>query len=376
LERTVTALEALLTGTTMNEKTASPFVYILILNWNRWKDTIECLESIFRGDYPRYRVIVCDNGSSDESLANIAAWAEGRLDCAVPHYNPLRSLSFPPTPKPLAYVTYDKAQAERGGEDTGATAQLILIQTGENLGFSGGNNVGLRYALARDDFDYVWLLNNDTVIKPDSLSALVGKMQNNQRAGMCGSTLLYYDDPNKAQALCGATYNKWLGTLRLIGSFTQMPQKIDAVRIEKKLAFICGASMLVSKHFLRNIGLLGEEYFLYYEELDWALRSGNRYPLSYAEQSVVYHKEGATIGGSNRSIDNKSLVADFYGIRNRLIIARKFHPYTLPMVYMGLIVTALRRVARKQWNRIPMILKVALFPRKYAVIKEQLIKIT
>lgn len=358
------------------EMPAFPLVYILILNWNGWQETIECLESVFRNGYPNYRVIVCDNGSGDDSLANIAAWAEGRLDCAVSPDNLLRSCSFPPIPKPLLYVTYDKAQAESGGKGVEEGAQLVLIQTGSNLGFSGGNNVGLRYAQAQNDFGYVWLLNNDTVISPDALNALVEKMRSNQQAGMCGSTLLYYDDPAKVQALCGATYNKWLGTSRLIGSFIPVPQKINAVRIEKKLAFICGASILVTKSFLNDIGLLGEDYFLYYEELDWALRAGSRYTLAYAVQSVVYHKEGASIGGSNRQINNKSLIADFYGIRNRLFIARKYHSYSLPTVYLGLIITVLRRVARKQWSRIPMVLRVALFPRKYAVDNGQLTKIT
>ena len=356
--------------------TAYPLVYVLILNWQGWRDTIECLESVFRNDYPNYRVIVCDNGSGDGSLSNIAAWAQGRLDCAVSMSNPLRRHSFPPTAKPLPHVVYNKTQAERGGEGACENARLVLIQTGANLGFSGGNNVGLRYALARNDFGYIWLLNNDTVIDPGALSALVERMRNDQRSGMCGSTLLYYDDPDKAQALCGATYNKWLGTSRLIGSFTRAKQKIDAARIEKKLAFVCGASILVTKAFLQDVGLLGEDYFLYYEELDLALRARGRYTPAYAVQSVVYHKEGASIGGDNRRINNKSLAADFYNIRNRLVVARKFYPYTLPTVYLGLMVTVLRRVARKQWSRIPMILKVALFPRRYAVANGRLIKTT
>jgi GT2 family glycosyltransferase len=334
-----------------------PLVYIILLNWNGWKDTIECLESIFRNQYPNYRVIVCDNDSQDGSLDKIKLWAEGRLECNSEN-DQLNHLTSPPVFKPLSYVEYNRQEAENGGRRENTDAQLILIQTGGNLGFAGGNNVGLRFVMARNDFSYVWLLNNDTVIEPDALNHMVKRMQDVPGAGICGSTLLYYHDITRVQALGGATYNRWAGVSKHIGQgHTFMSEKIDIERVEKSMAYVVGASMLVSRDFLQEIGLLCEDYFLYYEELDWAIRSRERYRKVYAKDSIVYHKEGASIG-SNSCVSKKSLKADYYGIKNRLVFTKRFFPYALPTVYLGLLITLVNRIRRKQWNRIPMILRI------------------
>jgi len=168
----------------------NPKVYIIILNYNNWADTIECLESVLRNDYPNYQVIVVDNNSSNNSMEYIKAWAEGKLDVWVNPKHPLRYLSFPPVKKPIPYVHYTREEAENGGnkflEDKlkenlpeGITTKypMIFIQTGENLGFAGGNNVGIRYAFSKNDFEYIWFLNNDTVIEKDALFKLVQKFE-------------------------------------------------------------------------------------------------------------------------------------------------------------------------------------------------------
>lgn len=335
-------------------------VYVLILNWNGWQDTIECLESVFRLDYPSYRVIVCDNGSEDGSLQHIKAWAEGRLAVALPKDNPLRHLSFPPVPKPIPYVDYERSVAEEGGDPKDADNLLILIQTGSNLGFAGGNNVGLRYALARDDFDYVWLLNNDTVVRPDALTHLVRRMVEKPEAGMCGATVLCYDRPELVQSLGGCIYNKWLGACKPIGLLQSSKLPIDRQLVEKRMSYVAGSSLLVKKSFLGDIGLMSEDYFLYYEELDWAVRARGRYKLAYAPESIVYHEEGGTSGAERRKPEARDFTADYYSIRNRLIITRKYFRYALPVVYLGLVGAMGNRIRRRQWNRLGMILKLGL----------------
>jgi GT2 family glycosyltransferase len=238
-------------------------VYILILNWNGWLDTIECLESVFRTDHPNYQVLVCDNGSPDGSLTQIKAWAEGKLAAPVSDVEQLRALTSAPVPKPLSYVEYDRLQAEAGGQKTDDGARLILIKTGANLGFAGGNNVGLRYALAKSDYEYIWLLNNDTVVKHDALSQLVQRMKKRPDAGICGSTLPYYRQPNTIWAYGGATYNKWIAKPRHIGLNEPFRSDIDVTNIEKRLYYIAGASMLVSRSFLHDIGLCRKTIFLF-----------------------------------------------------------------------------------------------------------------
>jgi GT2 family glycosyltransferase len=340
-------------------------VYILILNWNGWRDTTECLESVFRSDYSNYRVVVCDNDSGDGSFEYIKMWAEGKLDPVSDKGHSLHDLCSPPVSKPIPFVEYDRARAEVGGDEE-TDFQLVLIQTGVNLGFAGGNNVGLRYILRRGDFQYVWILNNDTVVRSDALAQMVLEMRERPDAGICGSTLLYYDEPDIVQTLGGATYNRWLGSSKYIGTGRSAYEPVDPQRVEKSLTYVTGASMLVSRKFIESIGLMDEDYFLFFEEIDWAVRGRERFGLTYAPKSVVYHKEGRSVG-STRDPAEKSLTADLYGIRSRLLFTRKFFPMSLPTVYLGLLVTAFNRVRRRQYGRLAMVVRVALGLEKIAL---------
>lgn len=332
----------------------SPRVYVALLNWNGWGDTLECLESVFRSDYPDFQVIVCDNASEDGSMDRLKAWAGGRFDLAEPScHQSLASLSFPPVRKPIPYVLYGRGAAEAGGGGSDSSARLILIETGANLGFAGGCNIALHYALARDDFAYIWLLNNDAVVNADALSELVHRMRERPDAGICGSTLMYYHAPETIQALGGAQYNKWLGTRSPIGAHRPASMPVEVAEVEKKMSYVSGASMLVSRGFLHEIGLLCEDYFLYYEEIDWAMRARGRYALAYAPGSIVYHKEGGTIGSPRISAR-----AEYLALRNRLLFTRKRVPVAFPTVWLGFLVVILNRLRRGQFDRIGKILRI------------------
>jgi GT2 family glycosyltransferase len=305
-------------------------VYIIIVNWNGWRDTIECLESVFRNDYPSYRVVVCDNGSQDMSLEKIREWADGLLTVDTAPGHPLYELSHPPAKKPIPYREYTRAEAERG-ENSGNSERLILIRNQFNLGFAGGNNVGLRYVLARDDFGYAWLLNNDTVIKQDALTRLVQRIRERANAGMCGSRIPYYSDPDHVWALGGGRYNIWLAQSGNIGHMSSVSETLSRDTIEAELDYLAGASMLVSRSFLKDIGLMSEDYFLYYEEPDWALRAKGKYTLAYAPDSIVYHKVGVSTGMLNK----KGLSRDssiWHEMKSQLRFTRRFFPVTLPVV--------------------------------------------
>lgn len=319
------------------------YVYILILNWNGWGDTIECLESVFRLDYPCFRVIVCDNASSDGSLEKIRAWAEGRLDAYVPADHPMRSLSFPPVAKPLACDIHDRFAAESGGR-VGDTPAITMIRTGANLGFAGGNNVGLRHALARDDFDFVWLLNNDTVVRPDALSQMVQRMGERPDAGICGSLMPYYDAPDVIWTTGGGTFNHWLAKSHSLDNRFPLSAASPRGTVEQRMKYIAGASMLVSKAFLRNIGLMCEEYFLYFEEPDWCFRSRGKYALAYADRSVVYHKVGISTSRHDKGPDRS---AESYFFRSQILFTAKFFPLALPLVVLRVMVNRLKSAYRR-----------------------------
>lgn len=119
--------------------------------------------------------------------------------------------------------------------------------------------------------------------------------------------------------------------------------------------------MLVSRDFLREVGLLSEDYFLYFEELDWAVRAKGKFELAYAPQSIVYHKEGGSAGARSTEAE-KSWVADYHFIRNRIVFTRKFLPAMLPTVYFALFIALLRRARRGRWDRVRMIAKLCWSP--------------
>jgi GT2 family glycosyltransferase len=311
-------------------------VCILLLNWNGWRDTVECLESVFRIDYPDYRVVVCDNGSTDDSIERIRSWAEGESTVEVSAENPLRRLSWPPVPKPVSYVEFDRKMAEAGGDRAGDSARLILVRTGGNLGFAGGNNVGLRYALARDDFEYVWLLNNDTVVEPDALACLVRRMREKPRAGICGSTLPFYSLPGKLWARGGATYNRWFAYAECIGIHQAVDSPAEPEEVERKMDYVAGASMFVSRPFLRDVGLMGEQYFLYFEEPDWAVRAKGRYELAYARDSVVYHKVGSSLH-SLQAPPGEGRTSTRHNAESAMRFTRKYYPLAVPTVWLTLL---------------------------------------
>lgn len=327
---------------------SAALVYVIILNWNGWSDTIECLESLFRSDHQRFRVIVCDNDSSDGSLSMIRAWAEGCLSPLASPHGALRSLVLPTISKPIRYVEYDRAAAESGGA-ANDSAPLVLIRTGANLGFAGGCNVGLRHALARGDGEFVWLLNNDTVVQPSALSALVRWLATQASAGLCGSVVRYYDEPDTVQLVGGARYYRWLGLSRLVRRGARDGDQVWHDRGVRRLSFVSGASMLVRTSFLVDIGLMNEAYFLYFEEIDWAVRAKGRYGLTYASDSIVYHKAGRSIG-SNHKGAARSLTSEYYLRRNALRFTMRYFPACLPTVYLTQLVLLLNALRLGRWD--------------------------
>jgi GT2 family glycosyltransferase len=321
-------------------------VYIILLNYNGWLDTQECLESVLKLDYPKYQVVVVDNNSPNKSMNHLLDWAKGREPSSVNNPN-LSHLSNPSIAKPVEFVFYDKQtalQSRDTEQESTFKNPIVFIQAGENRGFAGGNNIGIKYALAKEDFEYIWLLNNDTVIEKNSLSSLVTYANKNQ-LGISGSSLMYYDNPKKIQAY-GGHVNKIFGTCTHI---------LNIKEIQNKLDYVVGASFLIDKKVIDKIGLLPEEYFLYYEETDYCFNArNNRFKLGIDIKSIVYHKEGVSTGGSYNG-NEKSEFSDILSIKNRMKFHRKYLGGRLGL-YIGLFITILNRIKRKQFKRIVKIL--------------------
>ena len=347
-----------------------PKVAIIILNWNGWKDTIECLESVFRNTYPNYQVIVIDNGSTNSSIEKIKAWAEGKQKVLTPEAtHPLYHLSHPPIKKPIPYIYYNREDAEKGGSfqkehilikkwkieknnkslfnNTTTYHPLILIQTGENLGFAGGNNIGIRYLLKKGYFNYIWLLNNDTVIDKDALAEMVKLEKSNKNVGMVGSKILYYDKPNIIQALGGTEKITWKTAGKHICDFKKDQLKFNN-DFEIK-GYIYGTSLLVREEVVKIVGIFDENYFMLMEETDWCFRVLKKgWKLFCCGKSKIWHKvssstkkgEEKSIFGrkSERSSLNNFTIKGYYSTRNYLYFTKKHFNkcITLSCIYLFL----------------------------------------
>jgi GT2 family glycosyltransferase len=258
------------------------------LNWNGWRDTVECLKALKACKYRNLTVIVVDNGSNDDSVARIRA----------------------------------------------AHPNILLFESKKNLGFASGNNIGIRYALAQGS-DYVWLLNNDTEPAPDALPALVAKALTDSRIGAIASICYYADEPSTVQVWAGARVNLWIG----YGRNSTEPHP------DKWFHSLYGASMLIACPAIEDVGMLDEGFFHYWEETEFCLRLRKKnWLLAAAPESRVLHKVAASTGGD-------SLILDRYATTSLLRLLRLHSAAPRLAMFVFLSVRFVRRILRFQFPR-------------------------
>ncbi len=313
----------------------APRVHIVVLNWNGWRDTTACLEAIQRLDHPAVTAIVCDNGSTDGSPDRFDEWAA--------------------RPREDGWTVRRHRDGPLAPASGGA---IVFVDNGANLGFAGGCNVGIRLALTDPDCAYVWLLNNDTIPDPHALTAMVETCARDPRIGICGSQVRFAGARQRVQSQ-GGRLNRWFCTTHLLAAGAA-PEPAVA-ELDGPIDFVPGASMLVPRAYLEHVGLMAEEYFLYFEEIDWAERGRRRFRFAIEPASVVYHIGGASIGNAS-DVGDRGLRADWYLLRGRLMFARKFYKRFLPTVYAGMLVSIARRFVRGDRRR-AMVALYALFNR-------------
>lgn len=321
----------------------APRVGIVLLNWNGWRDTIECLESLLRMDYGEFQVAVCDQGSTDDSVDRLREWAAGtfvpELPPAPPHIAPLIS---PPVQKPVALRVISREESAR---EAPVSERVVVIRVGENLGSGGGNNVGIRFFMEQPGFGYVWILNNDIVVERDALSELVKAAATDPVIGAVSGQLLDYRDPTFLQAAGG-------GFLPLMRGFPIAAKRVATRRAPQgatvaMLDWLAGGNVLSPVEALRRVGPIDESFFVYMEDIEHSLRMKRRgYEFAYAERSRVWHKGGATTGYASPRYD-------YYMVRNTLLLARRIRPCSLPLVFLySMYRVVMPKVVRGQWIRL------------------------
>ena len=314
-------------------------VWVVTLNWNNAVDTIDCLESVLAVNDPAITgVVVCDNGSTDASLHSLRSWLRRRAR----HWQEL--VCEGPAPA-MAWRAIDGPGITVPNGEVG----FVLIRNGANLGFSAGNNVGLRWIMQQAAYDHVLVLNNDTVLTPGAVSAMATRQSGDPTIGICGATVVYAHTPDTVQALGGSAFDPWIGRARHVGGHQSRSAPRDRNAVEAQLDYIIGAAMMISRPCLEAVGLLYEGYFLYYEEIDWALRVRRAgFRLGYAPDAEILHKEGATIGSSSNRA-KRSLVSEHYLFSSRSRFTWRFYPWFLPSV----MAIDLMRVLRSLMDRDP-----------------------
>jgi len=292
-------------------------VSIIILNWNGWQDTVECLESVYQITYPNYCVIVVDNGSEDESIEKIREYCKGKIKVESKFFQ------YSPENKPIKIVEYTREEAEAGGgnekelENVPSNRKLILIKNEKNYGFAEGNNIGMRYALKGLNPEYVLLLNNDTVVDKKFLRELVKVAERDEKIGIVGPKIYYYDYKGRDDVInfAGANFSLWKAKEERYGC-----KRLDRCQFndEKEVDKIEGSCMLIKRNAIKKIGLFYQKYFLYWEETDLCWRTRKRgYKLMFAPMAKIWHKKGVS--------DDKlmSTIFIYYFTKNRFLFVKR-----------------------------------------------------
>ena len=269
-------------------------VAIVVLNWNNAPDTIACLESVSKLRYPNYSVLVVDNGSTDDSVAQIRG-------------------QFP---------------------------KIEVLEAGVNLGYAEGNNIGIRHAL-RTGAKYLFVLNNDVRVAPDALDHLVSAAEGFPDAAFLGPKIYHLDNPGQIQS-AGAELD-YLWRSRQRGLDTPDTGQFDLL---EEVDYVIGAAVLVRADLLEQVGLLDPDFFLYREDVDWCLRARRLgYRVLYVPEAKVWHR-------SHHVRENELPRITYYMTRNSLMLLAKHRGGVLRFTAVVLrhLLTAATWTVKPKWR--------------------------
>ncbi|WP_181833170.1 glycosyltransferase family 2 protein [Bacillus taeanensis] len=254
-----------------------PHVGVILVNYNGYEDTTACINSLLQLNYSSKTIYVVDNQSPDGSGERLHSWIKNKQ-----------------------------------------SKELKFIQSKDNLGFSGGNNLAMKEAL-KDGVQYVWLINNDTEVDSNALLKMVSALTEDNKIGMAGSKIYYYNSDLLWYA--GGYFNS-LGLPRHRG-LDEQDAKNTLYNELSETDFITGCSLLVKAELIQQIGMLDDDFFMYYEDAEWSLRAKkNGWKLVYVPESIVWHKVGSSTG---REKKDHSPIIEYYDIRNNIFFIKKVY---------------------------------------------------
>lgn len=280
---------------------------VVVLNWNGWRDTIQCLTALRKSSHKNFVVVAVDNGSADSSVEKIRNWAEGRIAAGS-----RQAVSRPRRQRvPLAILDWPCQLPEGEGRfpaGAGGTRPTYLLRSETNLGYAGGNNIGIEFVLGLG-VEHVLLLNNDAFVAPDCLERMVEPARTPGGVHMVAAAVLEYDAPHKVDSMGLALTEIGVPFKRI------EPARWPLFCPEGSCALYNGQALAALREVWGHY--FDPDLFLYFDDVDlgWRLRALG-FDARLAERARVFHK----VGGSTRSFPS---VPTYYGSRNALLFAFK-----------------------------------------------------
>lgn len=262
----------------------------ITVNYNNYKDTIEAIESLLNETYAYYRIIIVDNCSPNESIHMLNKAFE-------------------------------------------ATHQVVLIKSDRNGGYAYGINLGMRYAIKHIEFDYFLVINNDTITDENLNRTFIRYYETNKtdKIGLLCGKIYYYDDNNKRIWFAGGYFYKKKCKGRHYGGGQIDNGQYNEI---KEVSFATGCLWFFEKDLIDCIGFLPEEYFMYYEDLDFSLKvQKNGYKIIYIPEAQIFHKVGASIALNDEKSNTKNLKTNLSNTE-KIIIARKYLSFPSRLRFM------------------------------------------
>ena len=284
-----------------------PKVYILLINYNGWEDTIDCLNSLRNATYPNFHVVVLDNASKDDSVRKIKEWTF-KIGIPLSEYI-LNSRNF------MLKKLSENPILQHG------LKRIELIRSDSNLGFCAGNNIGMEFG-TRVEADYFLVLNNDTTCEPTFLEPMVHAAEARADVGLIGGIICYHDDPNTIW-WAGGTFNLFI-EMKRNGAI----QTLDNIKHKDifETDWITGCMMLIPRKIFESVGGFDEEFFIWSEDWDISLRVRKKgYKLLVVPSAKIYHKIGKSLG-------IVTPLCHYYATRNKLLLRKKHYNWIMRMV--------------------------------------------
>ena len=255
-----------------------PSLAIILVNWNSYDFSVNCINSLNKCNYKNFKIILVDNGSKDLSIDKL--------------YSQFKGIHF--------------------------------IRNKSNLGFTGANNIGISKAL-KENFDYIMLLNNDTVVEKDFLKHLIDRFENDNKIGAIQPLILQMNNPDKIWN-AGGNFFRLIALPIVIGK----GKNLKAINLNKQYTdWISGCCIMLKSKIINDIGLLDNSFFAYFEDVDWSLRIKKAgYFLGIEKRSIIYHYESGSSKSNSKSKEGYlDPVIHYYNFRNHIKLIKKHKKY-------------------------------------------------